>query len=251
MGSEGAALLLEFLRDEARYAAIRKRLFYALFGGGMGLVTLLALFLVVTHKTAALPGLSGFAGMAGLIGLAVPSQRYHQLVNALSQLDDVRAVGPLAEALSLQDMTSRMAAARALARLLPKLNLGDGDLLSYGQRAALQKVLNTGAPEKESELMLVLIDALTRVEDVSALTTMQTLSKRISQTTAERTVTEAAAEAVTLLTEAKHRLETPQTLLRASAESTAPAQLLRAAENRGVDIPAEQLLRAGSSVRED
>jgi len=245
MGPKGAELLLEFLKDETRGRQSRRRVLWGVLGGGISLAFVIGAALVLTHHPEALAGLAGFSGLAGLAGLVAPSQKYHQIINALSQLDDVRAVGPLAEALSLQDLNSRVAAARALAKLLPRLQREDGALLDAPQKLALQKLLNTGAPEKESGLMFVVIAALTTIQDVSAIPTMERLARRTPQTVNERAVVEAAARSEEILREAKLQMETPQTLLRASEESTAPEQLLRAA-NASSDTPVEQLLRAGN-----
>lgn len=247
MGPQGAELLLEFLKDEAVLSKRKRRAFVGALSVSAVSVACIAVVILLTRQPLALVGLSGFSGLAGFAALLAPSQRYHQIINALSQMDDVRAVGPLAEALSLQDINSRVAVARALERLLPRLEIENADLLDSPQRAALHKLLNTGAPEKESRLMLTIVNSLSRIQDTSALATMEILANRTPQTANERLVVEAAAESVVVLREAKHRLETPQTLLRASAQDTPAVQLLRAAHQTS-DTPVEQLLRADSGT---
>jgi hypothetical protein len=246
MGPKGAELLLQFLKDESKNLEKKRRAVIGIVYGGVSLATVIGVALVLTHHPAALAGLAGFSGLAGLSGLIKPSHQYYRIINTLSQLDDVRAVGPLAEALSIPDVNSRVPLFRALLKLLPRLEPRDAEMLNEQQRLALRKILNAWDPETESAIMLVLIKALTTIQDVPSLPTMEALAKRSPRTANRRMVVEAAASSAAILREAKLRMETPQTLLRASTESTAPAQLLRAA-HPGPDTQVEQLLRAGNS----
>lgn len=246
MGPAGAELLLEFLKDEAAIRTRKKRAVLGVVYGGLATATGLGIALVLTHHPAALVGLSGFSGLAGLAGTMAPSQQYNRIINALSQLDDIRAVGPLAEALSIPDANSRVAVARALSRLLPRLKQQDQELLNEVQRSALRKFLGERDPEREAGLILALVYALTTILDVSALPTMETMAMRAKRTTDDGHVVEALTNSIEVLRETKRRMETPHTLLRASTEPTTTEQLLRAVQTVS-DVPAEQLLRAGSS----
>ena len=181
--------------------------------------------------------------------MTVPTQRYYVIINALSQLDDVRAVGPLAEALSIPDLNVRTAVARALMRLSPLLQTTDAEWIDASQRAALHRVLKSSNPEKETEFILVILQALTTIEDISALPTLEALARRDAVTADERRVQEAAAQCVATLEAVRDRLLIPMTLLRASEAVAAPEQLLRAAQG-GVETPPQQLLRASTNQDE-
>src|SRR5258708_39536843 len=105
-------------------------------------------------------------------------------MKCVSKLEDVRGVGPLEE-LSLPDLNARTAMAYALMRLLPRLQPADAEWLNASQRAALHRVLQISNPDKETEFMLVILRALTRIEDVSALPTLNVLARRAAITANE------------------------------------------------------------------
>jgi len=245
MGPEASDLLLQVLKELAAQRKLRTKIFFGCLAGFGALGVTIVAVALISNQPIAMVGLSGLSGIAGLSGLVVPQQRYYQVINALSQLNDVRAVGALADALSLQDSNSRTAVARALLRLLPLLGPEDGALLDAPQRIALQKLLSAGVPDKETELMLTVLRALQRIEDVTALSTMEMLAARVPHTDNEREITTAAAAAVVDLKLARENHQSHQQLLRASESSTAPSQLLRASYT-SPETPAEQLLRAGN-----
>jgi hypothetical protein len=66
-----------------------------------------------------------------------------EAVNALANTEDLRAIGPLAERLSLWKPSPRATA--ALCRLLPRLQSSDAELLNERQRASLRKALRQNA----------------------------------------------------------------------------------------------------------
>jgi HEAT repeat protein len=249
MGPQAAELLLEILGEEARKRRTKRRLFWTLLGGGLSAAAALAIAILVSGHPEALGILGTFGGLGGLSALWVPSQRYFIVINALSRLDDVRAVGPLAEAFFISDLNVRTEVARALMRLLPRLQPTDAEWLNATQRAALQRVLKTGKPDTETDFMLVVLEALTTIEDVNALPAMEALARSAAGTDNERRIQEAAAQCVPRLEAVRDRLQTTRTLLRASAAETAPEQLLRAAQSAG-ETPPQQLLRAGPSQDE-
>ncbi len=245
MGPEGAQLLLDSL---ICISAVRKRSvrFFWIFMGGIGAVgAAIATALVLTHHYVALSGLSGLSGCLGLIGLLAPPTEYASVITALSQLDDKRAVGPLADALGARDINSRTAIVRALMRLLPLLTSEDIEFVTASQRRALQALLAGSDPNTETSLMLTLIPALAAIEDTSSLNIIEQLALRRASTENGRAVSQAANEALPLLQAAKQRQESPQVLLRASSGGTAPQQLLRPTSYNPT-TPPEQLLRAGS-----
>jgi hypothetical protein len=245
MGPQAAELLLQILGEESRLRRIKRRLFWVFLSGGLSTAAALALFFIVIGHPELMGILGTFGGLGGLSALMVPSQRYYLVITALSQLDDVRASGPLAEALSIPDLNARTAVARALIRLLPRLQSTDAEYLDASQRAALHRVLKTGNPDKETEFMRIVLQALTTIEDVSALPVLEDLARRSAETANELQIQEAAAESIPRLEAVRSRIQATQTLLRASESGTSKEQLLRATQGV-VETPPQQLLRAST-----
>lgn len=250
MGPEGAELLLQLMADETHRKQTKRRLFWIVLSGGLGMAGALAATLIAIGH----PEMMGFLGMFGALGslsaLIVPSQRYYQIIHMLSQQEDVRAVGPLAEALSVPDLNARIGVARALNRLLPYLLPTDAQWLDAAQRAALHKFLRTANPDKETDFMLVILHALDTIEDVSALPTLQALAATSPTTDNARRVQQAAAEYIPHLEAVRDHFQKSEMLLRASDATTPPEHLLRAVQG-AAETPAQQLLRAGHGPEEE
>ncbi len=78
-------------------------------------------------------------GASPLITFAQRNKAVQEALNALANTDDLRAVGPLAEALSLWDPSPTVST--TLCRLLPRLRPSDADLLNEQQRACLRRAI--------------------------------------------------------------------------------------------------------------
>ncbi|HLK58950.1 MAG TPA: hypothetical protein VKU00_20420 [Chthonomonadaceae bacterium] len=252
MGPRAAELLLALLGAEARNRRLKRRIFWILLSSGLGTAALTAITLFMSGHPELMGLLGVFGGLGGLSAMTVPAQRYYVIIAALSQLDDIRAAGPLAEALTATpDINTRTAVARTLTRLLPLLKSTDAEWFTASQRVALCKVLKSGNPEKELEFMQIVLQALDTLEDVNALSTLESLKRRPATTDKERRLLVALEQSMLHLEAVRARLDTTQTLLRASsAADTSPEQLLRAAHGT-TTIPAQQLLRAGQAPNEE
>ncbi len=111
----------------------------------------------------------------GLLGMSTMASRQQQIAAmALSQCDDVRAIGPLSEALEFQERDIRPLASRALIRLLPRLQASDASLLSAAQRSCLNRAL-TGS---NVALTLAILKAWEQVGDTAAIPAVQNLADR-------------------------------------------------------------------------
>ena len=158
----------------------------------------------------------------------------------LTMLDDLRAVGPLADALAFQnsDMTGQVEI--ALTSLLPRLRAGDASLLNTQQRTNLHKALS--GKKRGLYFRLAILKALEQVGDSRDIAAVEQLAGRKSRAE-NAVVSDAAAECLPYLRANIEREAVSRTLLRASeALSTLPAALLRPAQGPST-TPPELLLR--------
>src|SRR5438128_11214474 len=70
-------------------------------------------------------------------GFGYASKSYKVAAEDAAGLDNIRVVGPLADALAIEDKGTRATAQGALIRLLPRLSASNADLLNDEQRASL------------------------------------------------------------------------------------------------------------------
>ena len=172
-------------------------------------------------------------------GAVAASQSHKKAASELAEIDDIRAVGPLAESLDIDDRSVRALVQSGLIRLLPRLQASDASLLNATQRACLNRALN-GSNEV---LVLSVLKAYEQVGEETALPFVEKLATETAHTTRSSHITKAAQECREFLRARVERQRASQTLLRgASAIDVAPDTLLRPAQETGSDP--EQLLRA-------
>ncbi len=250
MGPRGAEILLDILRRMGQQRGHAARLTWVMIAGiGVAMVTFVAIS-ALSGNAMSLTGLFGIFGFLGLGAFMGPRPGYYQVINALSQLNDCRAVGALADALSIREINSRAAVVRALMQLMPQVTAEDAAALTITQRTALRGLLTGSVPDLEADLMVDLMKTLSKAEDVASLSLIGRIAARHPQTDNEQRVVDAANETSRLLQAAKLRQDDPQWLLRASANAAPPEQLLRATAGVRAEQP-EQLLRAGTGPTED
>lgn len=180
----------------------------------------------------------------------VTRQRWGLSVARLTNVDDVRAVGALAEALDISDKGIRDRAKAALTLLLPRLQSSDAYLLNEVQRNSLYQHLKIEKALTTPDFMVALLAALEKVGDAGALPAVQALAACTVTTANGKRVQAAAAKCLPALRLRIRTQETSSTLLRASsAADTADASLLRPAHGGTANAP-EELLRAANSDSE-
>jgi len=212
--------------------------------------------------------LNSFSSMAGIIGItAGATRRQKQVTRSLAQYEDIRSIGPLAEALEFGDREIHTIAVDALIRLLPKLQASDAALLDDAQRSSLRRMLSRGlrdvriafiwsvrkdgrhhAPNHRHfkfspELAVVILKALEQVGDERDLTVVQRIAEGAGRAGRFGPVRNAAAACLPYLQQRVDEQRARQTLLRAAGASPTPADLLLRPA-RGVSGDDLQLLRA-------
>ena len=173
-------------------------------------------------------------------GVAV-SQKGKAAALVASRFDDVRVVGPLAEALEFKDKAVLSVATGALIRLLPRMQASDGPLLSPAQRACLNRALQ----RRNFELSLAILKAWEQVGDANAIPDVQSLAEGRGEGGRITKVVQAAKECLPTLRQSAERRQIGAQLLRpAQADPTPLHMLLRPAQPHASTEPSNQLLRS-------
>ena len=147
----------------------------------IGLVIALLLTLAVASQGAAL----SYGGDLGCLGDLfmrwnvreeyqgrLHNRQWNQIARALSQLDDIRIAGPIAEALEVADVATQPLLIAALMRLLPRFIIAQAAQLTAAQRQAVYRLLKAGIPQEHGPaqwLSLTIVQFLARTEDVHAI----------------------------------------------------------------------------------
>jgi hypothetical protein len=150
----------------------------------------------------------------------------------LAARDDVRVIGPLAEALRSWDGESQRIAEDALVRLLPRLRAEHEPMIGPDARKSLYRALRG----KNESLSLAIIKALRYIGDAEALITVSRMVYDKSRAGIESRVQNAA---IALLPELQERVEEQNavtTLLRASTPYRPAGEYLRASCPPGIPL---------------
>jgi hypothetical protein len=250
--AEPEALLNELIRQAHKqgrwrrfavgfyYAGIFSYILYSMLrlsGWNSALPSAFALLLVLLYASA-------------LVTEIVTRLRWNRSTAKITNIDDVRAVGALAEAMEIPDKGMLAQAQKALTRLLQRLEVGDAHLLNETQRKCLYRRLKIEYALHTPDFMVALLEALEKIGDAGALPAVQELATCTVTTASGKRVQAAARKCLPVLRLRVRTLETSSTLLRASsAEDTGGASLLRPVHG-GDNTAPEELLRAARSDEE-
>ena len=168
-----------------------------------------------------------------------------RLAAKLGSVDNVEAVGPLAEMVAWPDERIRSMAIAALTRLLPRMRSSDTQLLSPVQRSILYSCLTPANARRYAEFQIALLSALEQVGDTDALPFVQSLAGERPSTLRERQVVEAANACLPYLEGCAHQNRNTQILLRPISDTVLDANLLRPARTQ-IDINPDLLVRTAA-----
>ncbi len=161
-----------------------------------------------------------------------------RLASKLANVDDVQAVGPLAEMTAWPDDRIKSMAVAALTRLLPRLKSNDTQLLSTSQRALLYQSLRISNARTHAEYLMALLLALEQVGDTAAIPFVRGLANSRPFTLRQRRVVEAAGDCLPFLEGCAQQNRDSQILLRATtSDDAANAFLLRPAGTQTASNP--------------
>jgi hypothetical protein len=188
-----------------------------------------------------------------------PRRRQRKLTAQVADQYDVRSIGPLIDALYLDDPQTREIAITALTERLPHLKASDADLLDEAQRARLCYLLSVPienplhkdvrrlfrpADSRAIAFRVAILQAFAQVGDSKTLPFVERLAKGEARTEGEKRLQEAAQDCLPAL-QLRVKLEShSRTLLRAAHALTGTETLLRPATGRP-DTDPQSLLRPG------
>jgi hypothetical protein len=181
---------------------------FALGGAFVAIATmLLPMLLGIDQISQLIPPLA----MLGVVSLTLEgfffrfhgARRLRQATEALTNTDDLCAVGPLTEALRFGGAAHDTAAV-TLARLLPRLNVQDRDKLNVEQHACLLKELRASVNPRSVErynphFAVILLHALAELKGRKALRFVSRLAWSRADTAAQERIQQAAQECLSAL----------------------------------------------------
>jgi hypothetical protein len=165
----------------------------------------------------------------------------------LASIDDVQAVGYLAEMTTWPDDRIKAMALSALTRLLPRMKSTDTHLLSASQRTLLYQMLHLSKARKQAEFLEALLKALEQVGDTAAIPCVRGLADSEPASLRQSSVVKAARECLPYLEGCAQQNRDSQILLRPTA-SDAQENLLRPAAQSS--SPHELLVRVAPRAPE-
>ncbi len=241
LGPDAVDALMAVLRKEADKRK-RKRWIIVLV---LAYVVLMLGFMIATRNSAMIGSISSMGSV--IVAVTAISQAQKNAAKKLTEYDDIRTVGPLAEALHYQDKGLRNAAVERLGVLLPRLKASDHDLMTEEQKLALYKAIKLplakGAGPADWAFLLAALGALEQIGDERALPFVDAIVERTPSGTKEPEVVEAARACRPALLE---RIEQQRVAMRLLRPSEAPADagetLLRPTYGPGQSDP-DLLLR--------
>jgi hypothetical protein len=229
----------ELLAVLAKEATAGRRRRYLGVGVIVGYIALIVGLVLSGH----VEQMATFTGLMGTIGLFfAASQTQKNAAHVLSEHDDLRVVGPLAEAIEYDDKDTAAGAEVGLVRLLPRLQASDHALLTHEQRRALDRALTK---KVRLDLKLAILAAYEQIGDPLSVPVVERVAAGLPKGIRDPNVERRAAEALPGVRAAAERVRASQTLLR-PVESVPTDTLLRPAESAPT-APLETPLRPAAT----
>jgi hypothetical protein len=230
--------LLAVLAEERRKRRIRRRWITG------GLLAWIAFMLALAIFLKDFASLNSLGWMSGVISAAyAASQAQKRVTKELAEFEDIRSVGPLAEALEYQDRALKAIAEDKLKRLLPRLQASDAGLLDEEQRKCLYRALRG----RDTNLILAVLKALEQIGDEQAVPFVQKLANGEGLAARYSGIREAAQECLPALQQRAERERSRQTLLRAASASDTPSDMLLRPASGALEADPQQLHRASGA----
>jgi hypothetical protein len=264
-GTEEVEVLLEIVRREADRTHRRRRAYRILATVFMTIGIPFLLFALVMmiyslavgddNRAAVFGSLIGTLGgtvgggvLGGFSFLLAPTPLLQLATRSLAKLNDVRVVGPLLELISSRmiDFNTRYSLATALMNLMPRLQVGDRELLTDRQLDGLYNCLRRSHLEKETDLVITCLDAIGKVGGSSALPHLERLVNAPGDSENIRRIRQKAQGSQEALAARIEQERQGMSLLRPAGSPDNPAEtLLRPAQGAAPADP-QVLLRASA-----
>jgi HEAT repeat protein len=210
-GAESVHALLILAKTGAVRAAIRRVVFYLACSVStiLLLISLAAILLDNDNGAFLLTACVVFLGIA-----ATQAPAEDEIAGALFRIDDLRAMGPIAQALDNAD--TRWVAEEVLIRLLPRVRASDAHVLNENQRSSLYRNLQ----RKNTRFVIACLEALRQIGDEAALPYVKKLAEIKGRGSTVRSIRESALETLPFLENLVQQARNKKTLLRPTGEPT-------------------------------
>lgn len=262
LGPEGVEALLTLLRreDKLTYRRIILRLCVA---SPIYLVAILLFILGMIELNFRYPLPPLVVMLVGMVGCILPiqpfmrfvmvdsfySRRRKEALTALAELEDLRGIAPLIEALTYPDKKLQALAADALTPLLPRLPSLVGERLSPLLRPGIHATLKSKEYRKDTPLLLALLKVVDQAGDSDDLKLIEILAVEVKRGQYDTEVVQAVERCLPVLRQRCEQQHDQRSLLRAASPANTETLLRPAAESPGT--PSEQLLRTTSQAYEE
>lgn len=174
-----------------------------------------------------------------LLFVTRPTGLQLQAARILASFEDARVIGPLAEALELQDHYTLQAARDGLKRLLPRVHASDAGMLSERQMDCLHRALSS----QDADLVVAILRALEQIGGERSIPFVERLADRPQRSVTDGRIRAAAAECLSALSDRVGERGGDRLLRPATGPDNPGEALLRPAAEGGAVLP-QQLLRA-------
>ena len=218
---------VKLLRQEGRETLLR------LLGAFVCWLTAIVLFGCILVSSQSHMGIHTAYLLACLLcivcGIVLLPNARSQALTMLREQPDVRAVGPLLDALDISPPARTTAIRGLLTTLLPRMQSEDVWLLSERQRRKLYAALMLGDAAGDLPYLLAILQALQHVGDVETLRRLNYLIQLGAVTDAQRRLLYAAQNCANALENRLQHTQTYATLLRPAASAAPTDELLHPA----------------------
>lgn len=252
LGAEAVPVLLAAFGAEWKRFRKRKRLLSTIeFGLRIASAAIAyPIMMANRHSTWSVLAALTIGPVAGLLIVPFPaaSRRQRNATALLAFVEDIRAVGPLIDGLTVASGTARQSIINALMRTLPKLRSTEAGILEPRHLKYFYSTLRVHdnwepGGERSVDIMLAVLAAVETVGDEKAIPVLRELTRIGDWGRERKLVSQAAARSLDAL---RHRLDDEREgryLLRPAADPVARESLLRAA-GASESGDSDRLLRA-------
>jgi hypothetical protein len=172
------------------------------------------------------PVAAAFAVAVAVLPKYTLMPKHRRLAKDLEEIDDIREIGKVVDALALPDPSIIVSLRPTLIRLLSKIKASDTALLDLDQRTLLYGILKMEQARTHADLQVAILRALEQIGDAGALPAVQALASAKAQTARQRRVQEEAQNCLSALMENAGQADQSWRLLRPSQAPSEAAEML-------------------------
>ena len=187
--------------------------------------------------------------VCGLLGWLTHRKRM-AMTRIASRFDDVRAVGPLIEALYFQDTALRSELTTTLTRLIPRMREEDGLRLDTNQRNLMNRYVSHYIGDDRT-LPRTILQAYPTIGNGTEMTVVRNVAKGKGYAGKDPLSQQAAQDYLDIVEQRRQQETLNTTLLRASSALEIGVDTLLRSAQENASTPSNQLLRPSTTTRDE